>query len=137
MWVLRRAERDPGNIPPYALRKAQEVKDAHVRSFRAAVERGVPIAMGTDSGVGEHGTNAEELQLMVEGGLTPLQAITATTGVAADCVRLGHLTGRLSEGKRADLLVVDGDPLADITILQDRASLQLLMKDGVIVKNLL
>ena len=137
IWVLRRAERNPGNIPPYALRKAQEVKEAHVRSFRAAVERGVPIAMGTDSGVGEHGTNAEELQLMVEGGMTPLQAITATTGIAADCVQLGHLTGRLVAGKRADLLVVNGDPLTDVAILQDRPRLQLIMKDGVAVKSLL
>lgn len=137
VWVLRRAERDPGNIPPYALRKAHEVKEAHAKSFRAAVERGVPIAMGTDTGVGVHGTNAEELQLMVEGGMTPMQTITATTGIAADCVRLGHLTGRLEAGKRADLLVVDGDPLQDVSILQDRAKLQVIMKDGVAFKNAL
>jgi imidazolonepropionase-like amidohydrolase len=137
LWVLRRAEQDPASIPPYALRKAGEVKEAHVASFRLAVERGVTIAMGTDSGVGPHGTNAEELQRMVEGGMTPMQAIVATTKTAAACVCLGHLTGTLEPGKRADVLAVDGDPLADIAVLQDRARLRLILKDGQVHKNVL
>jgi imidazolonepropionase-like amidohydrolase len=137
VWVLRRAEQDPASIPPYALRKAREVKDAHFASFRMAVEKGVRIAMGTDTGVGPHGSNAEELQLMVEGGMTPLQAIVATTGTAAECARVGHLTGTIVPGKRADLLAVDGDPLADITVLQDRERLALIMKDGRVHRNVL
>lgn len=137
LWVIRRAERDPSNVPPYALRKAQEVKDAHAASFRMAVAKGVPIAMGTDTGVGPHGTNAEELALMVEAGMTPMQAIVATTKTAAACCRLDHLTGTLEPGKRADLLVVDGDPLADITVLQNRDKLVLIMKDGVVFKDAL
>lgn len=137
LWVIRRAERDPSNVPPYALRKAQEVKDAHAASFRMAVAKGVPIAMGTDTGVGPHGTNAEELALMVEAGMTPMQAIVATTKTAAACCRLDHLTGTLEPGKRADLLVVDGDPLADITVLQNRDKLVLIMKDGAVFKDAL
>jgi imidazolonepropionase-like amidohydrolase len=130
LWVIRRAEKDPSSVPPYALRKAREVMADHQASFRLAVERGVRIAMGTDTGVGPHGSNAEELERMVEGGMTPMQAIVATTGVAAECARIAHLTGTLEVGKRADVLGVDGDPLTDIRVLQDKEKLPLIMRDG-------
>jgi imidazolonepropionase-like amidohydrolase len=135
LWVLRRAEKDPASVPPYAVRKAKEVLADHKRSFQMAVERGVKIAMGTDTGVGPHGTNAEELQRMVEGGMSPMQAIVATTRSAAECSRLSHLTGTLEVGKRADLLGVDGDPLLDISILQDKDRLHLILKDGKTFKS--
>jgi imidazolonepropionase-like amidohydrolase len=136
LWVVRRAEKDPGSIPPYALRKARDVMADHQASFRLAVERGVRIAMGTDTGVGPHGTNAEELQRMVECGMTPMQAIVATTRTAAECMRIAHLTGTLEVGKRADVLGVDGDPLADISLLQDKARLALIMRDGTTFKSI-
>jgi imidazolonepropionase-like amidohydrolase len=117
-------------VPPYALRKAKEVIEDHKASFRLAVERGVRIAMGTDTGVGPHGSNAEELERMVEGGMSPMQAIVATTRTAAECSRLDKLTGTLQVGKRADLLAIDGDPLADIRLLQDPSNLKLIMRDG-------
>jgi imidazolonepropionase-like amidohydrolase len=123
-------------VPPYALRKAREVIADHQASFRLAVERGVKIAMGTDTGVGPHGTNAEELERMVEGGMTPMQAIVATTKWAAECARIAHLTGTLEVGKRADLLGVDGDPLARIGVLQDKDKLALIVRDGQVWKTL-
>jgi imidazolonepropionase-like amidohydrolase len=135
LWVIRRAENDPANVPPYALRKAREVLADHHASFRMAVEKGVKIAMGTDTGVGPHGTNAEELEVMVTAGLSPMQAIVATTKTAAECANIGHLTGTLAPGRFADLLVVDGDPLADIKLLQNRDKLALIMKDGKPHKN--
>src|SRR5919201_3721251 len=92
MWVKRRAERKPGSMPAYALRKADEVLETHQKMFSMALKMGVPIAMGTDTGVGEHGSNAEELALMVKLGMTPMQAIVATTKTAAACARLGKLT---------------------------------------------
>jgi imidazolonepropionase-like amidohydrolase len=137
LWVIRRAEQDPANVPPYALRKAQEVKEAHHASFRMALEKGVRIAMGTDTGVGPHGTNAEELALMVAGGMTPMQAIVATTKTAAECLRIDHLTGTIEVGKRADIIAVDGDPLADIGVLRHHERLTLIMKDGRAFKNTL
>jgi imidazolonepropionase-like amidohydrolase len=137
LWVIRRAESDPSSVPAYALRKATEVKAAHCKSFQLAVQMGAPIAMGTDTGVGPHGTNAEELALMVDAGMTAMQAIVATTKTAAECSRIGDRLGTLEPGKLADLLVVDGDPLADIAILQDHARLTLIMKDGAVHKNLL
>src|SRR2546421_3084755 len=126
LWVVRRAEKDPSSVPPYALRKAREVMADHQASFRLAVERGVRIAMGTATGVGPHGSNAEELERMVEGGMTPMQAIVATTRTAAECARIAHLTGTLEVGKRADLLGVDGDPLSDIRVLQNKDKLALI-----------
>ena len=93
--------------------------------------------MGTDTGVGPHGTNAEELERMVEGGMTPMQAIVATTRSAAECTRIAHLTGTLQPGKRADVLGVDGDPLSDIRVLQDKSRLALIMKDGAAFKHAL
>ena len=136
VWVLRLAERNPGSVPAYAVRKSKEVIQAHQASFRYAFEQGVRIAMGTDTGVGPHGTNAEELELMVKhGGLTPMQAIVATTATAAACARLDNVTGSVAAGLRADLIAVDGDPLGDITLLQDAAKLRLIMKDGVVHKD--
>ena len=136
LWVIRRAEREPGSVPPYAVRKAKEVAETHKAMFRMAVELGVPIAMGTDTGVGPHGTNAEELALMVEGGMTPMQAIVASTRTAAACARIPDV-GTLEAGKRADLIAVSGDPLADIAVLQDRAGIRLVMKDGTVHRNAL
>ncbi|HEV7664407.1 MAG TPA: amidohydrolase family protein, partial [Chloroflexota bacterium] len=130
LWVIRRAEQDATSVPPYAVRKAREVMADHVNSFRLAVERGVKIAMGTDTGVGPHGTNAEELERMVEGGLSPMQAIVASTKTAAECCRVAHLTGTLEVGKRADVLAIDGDPLADIRLFQDKHKLALIIADG-------
>jgi len=136
LWVLRRAESAPSSVPPYGVRKSKEVMEAHKASFRMAAELGVPIAMGTDMAVGPHGLNAEELERMCDGGLTPMQAIVATTKTAAECARFADL-GTLEPGKFADLLVVDGDPLADIRLLQNKDKLALIMKDGKAHKNLL
>ena len=130
LWVIRRAERDPGSVPAWAVAKGRAVVGAHKENFRLAVEMGVTIAMGTDHGVGPHGTNAEELAVMVEGGMTPMQAIVASTSVAARCCRVDHLVGTIAPGLLADLLAIDGDPLSDITGLQDAARLRLIMQDG-------
>lgn len=134
LWVLRRAERDPASIPPYAVRKSKEVIDAHRQAFRMAVETGVKIALGTDTGVGPHGTNAEEIAIMVENGMTPMQAIVASTKTAAECARVDKLVGTIEPGKRADLVGVRGDPLANIALFRDPASVAFVMKDGVTYK---
>jgi len=99
------------------------------------------IASGEIHGLGDaaigHGKNAGELVYMVEAGMTPMQAIVAATRMGAECMGFGGETGQLRPGMYADLLVVDGDPLADVRVLEDRTRLRLIMKDGAMVKNAL
>ncbi|MDH5175163.1 MAG: amidohydrolase family protein [Gammaproteobacteria bacterium] len=97
-------------------------------SLRKAVPRGVKIAFGTDAGVSKHGRNADEFELMVKHGMTPATALQAATVNAADLLGLQADVGSLEPGKRADLIAVDGDPLADVTVLKRVA---FVMKDGV------
>ena len=104
--------------------------ETHRASFAKAVSAGVKVAMGTDSGVTPHGKNLRELTLMVEGGMTPMQAIVATTRTAAELMGLEDELGTLEPGKRADLVVIDGDPL-DLATLADRV--ESVYKDGTLV----
>jgi len=115
-------------IPAASVAKAREVAEIHRASFARAVEAGVKVAMGTDSGVTPHGENLRELELMVEGGMTPMQAIVATTSSAAELMGLSGELGTLEPGKRADLVIVDGDPL-DVSNLDERISA--VYQDGV------
>jgi imidazolonepropionase-like amidohydrolase len=109
LGVIRAAEAGAG-IPEGAVAKAREVVEAHRDSFRRAAEAGVKIAMGTDAGVVPHGTNLEELQLMAEGGMSPEEVLVATTRTAAELMGLGRELGTIEPGKRADLVLVAGDP---------------------------
>jgi imidazolonepropionase-like amidohydrolase len=106
-------------IPEASLRKAKETVEIHAESFRKAVAAGVKVAMGTDSGVTPHGENLRELSLMVKGGMTPEQALIATCSTAAELMGLERELGTLEPGKRADVVVVDGDPL-DVEKLSER-----------------
>ncbi|MEX2245141.1 MAG: amidohydrolase family protein [Dehalococcoidia bacterium] len=137
IWVLRHSERAPGSVLPQSVRKTKEVMADHQDSFSRAVRAGLRIAMGTDSGVGHHGSNTEELERMVEAGMTPMQAIVASTKTASECIHMQQDVGTIEPGKLADILVVDGDPLADIKLLQDRERLALIMQAGRAHKNTL
>ena len=129
--VIDVARANPGTLPDYAVQKAEQVMVSHRESFRRAVEAGVKVAMGTDSGVGPHGRNARELALMVEhGDMSPMEAIVASTRTAAELLRLDNLVGTLTAGKVADLVLVDGDPLADLHVLEDVGNLTLILKEG-------
>jgi imidazolonepropionase-like amidohydrolase len=92
----------------------EAIKAALGRSYRA----GVKIAFGTDMGVGEHGQNAREFALMVEAGMSAADAIKAATLTAAQLLDIADEVGCIAPGKSADIIAVDGDPLADITELQ-------------------
>jgi imidazolonepropionase-like amidohydrolase len=106
-------------IPADSLDKAREVVDVHRRSFSLAVEAGVKVAMGTDSGVTPHGQNLREVALMVEGGMSPAQALAATTSSAAALMRLDDRLGTLAPGKLADIVIIEGDAL-DVATLPER-----------------
>jgi imidazolonepropionase-like amidohydrolase len=113
-----------------------QVRDAHVKSFGRAVHAGVKIAMGTDAGTpyNVHGENLNELALMVEAGMTPMQAIVASTRMGADLLQLGDKVGTLEPGKLADIVLVEGNPAEQIDLLQDQSKIVLVMKDDVVVK---
>jgi imidazolonepropionase-like amidohydrolase len=114
-------------IPAASLAKARDVVETHAESFRQAVAAGVKVAMGTDSGVTPHGNNLRELELMVDGGMTPAAAMVATTRTAAELLGVQDELGTIEVGKRADLVAVDGDPL-DLAGLGDRV--KLVYRDG-------
>jgi imidazolonepropionase-like amidohydrolase len=97
-------------LPPAIVEKARMVLDIHRSAFKHAVEAGVRIAMGTDSGVTPHGQNLRELELMVAGGMTAWAAYVATTRTAAELMGLDAELGTVEVGKLADLVVMTGDP---------------------------
>jgi imidazolonepropionase-like amidohydrolase len=117
-------------IPDAARRKAAEVADAHADSFRRAVAAGVKVAMGTDSGVTPHGRNLAELELMAKGGMAPAQVLAAATSSAAELLGMAGELGTLEPGRRADVVVVDGDPF-ELATLGDRIAA--VVKDGRLV----
>ncbi|MCB9116802.1 MAG: amidohydrolase family protein [Caldilinea sp.] len=133
--VLEQAE-TTGNMPEYGVRKARETIEIHSESIAKAHQAGVAIAMGTDAGVMPHGTNLRELGLMVNVGLSPMEAIVATTRVAAECLGWQDRIGTLERGKLADVVVAATDPLADIRALEKTENIVLVMQEGKVVKNL-
>jgi imidazolonepropionase-like amidohydrolase len=128
-------------VPPYAARKLEAIGDRHAKAVALAQQQGVIIAMGTDialSGaelIDAWGRNGRELPLLVESGLTPLEAIQAATFNGP--LTLGPQaprSGQLADGYDADLISVDADPLADITVLADPAHIVGVWKAGRRVK---
>ncbi len=118
-----------GMLSPSSAQKAAFVAPKMRASFQMAHKAGVPIALGTDAGVFEHGKNAREFELMVELGMTPMQAIVAGTRRGAELLGISDI-GTIEVGKLADLVIVDGDPLANINLLTHPS---MVLKDGVVV----
>ena len=131
-WVIRHAEK--GRMPAYAADKGRAVVADHSLSIRKAIEARVKIAFGTDTGVGPHGSNAEELLLLNRLGLEPLECVRSATLVAADTIGLGGQVGCLDEGAFGDLVGVAGDPLADLEQLTRPENIRLVVKGGTTVK---
>ena len=127
--VVKGAE--TGKLAPWSAKKALEIAPHAREALKIAVREGVPIAFGTDAGVFPHGENADEFRLLVEGGLTPMQAIQSATINAAKLLGQEKNLGQLKPGYFADLVAVRGDPLRDITLLK---KLQFVMKGGVVYK---
>jgi imidazolonepropionase-like amidohydrolase len=100
-------------------------------TFAKAYRNGVKIAFGTDAGVFPHGQNAREFELMVAAGMPPMAAIQSATRNAAELLGESANLGGLSNGKFADIVAVEGDPLADISLMK---SVRFVMKGGVVYK---
>src|SRR5262249_2282404 len=134
LGVLEQAE-GSGAMPEWGVRKAREVVDVHRESIARAYRAGVKIAMGTDAAVVPHGTNLRELGLMCDIGMSPMEALVATTKVAAECLGWEDRVGTLEVGKLADVVISKTDPLADVRSLASVENILLVMKDGQIVKD--
>jgi imidazolonepropionase-like amidohydrolase len=118
---------DP-KIPEPVREKLRTLGRPELEAFRRAAQAGVKVAMGTDCPVAPHGTNLRELELMAENGFTPSQALVAATSSAAELMGLQDELGTLEPGKRADIVVLEGDPF-EFEKLPDRICA--VYKDGV------
>jgi imidazolonepropionase-like amidohydrolase len=128
------AEGANNGVYPESLEKEKMIGLKQRQTFRAAHAAGVKMLFGTDAGVYPHGTNARQFAKMVEWGMTPMEAIQAATRNAAEALDQTANVGAIAPGRYADLIAVDGDPLADIRTLE---TIAIVMKGGTIVKGTL
>lgn len=127
---------DSGMTEAFKERGRKVLFNPHMESIRIAYNLGVKMAMGTDCGYPPcpHGTNAKELELMMEHiGISAMEAIVMSTKNAADALRMGDKIGTLAKDKLADIIVVNGNPLDDIKVLQEKENIQMVIKDGKIL----
>lgn len=127
-FVAKKAEID-GYFPEIVRPKARSIGPQLKANFKKAHEAGVKIAFGTDSGVSAHGDNAQEFKLMVDAGMSAMDAIVSATTSAADLLGESDNLGSITIGKYADIIAVKGNPLQDITLLE---KVSFVMKDGFI-----
>jgi imidazolonepropionase-like amidohydrolase len=130
--VVDYAQKHPELLAPSVAAKALAVGPIMSANLTRAYKAGVKIAFGTDAGVYPHGNNAKELALMVNAGMTPMDVIVSATSSAATLIGDEADIGSVQAGRYADIIAVDGDPLADITRLQQ---IGFVMKGGRIVKD--
>jgi imidazolonepropionase-like amidohydrolase len=130
-WFFENAEKI--GTPAELIAKGREVMPAARKNVARAFAAGVKVGFGTDAAVYPHGLNAHEFAVMVKLGLSPLAAIQAATVNDADLLGWSDRVGTIEAGKFADIVAVDGDPLADVTTLE---RVKFVMKGGEVVKNL-
>ena len=125
-------------VPEWYSKKAAWFYESNLEGLKLAREKGVKIAFGSDSGFNaqKHGMNAREFEQYVKAGFTPMEAIVCATRNNAEMLGLLDQIGTVEEGKEADLILVDGDPLADVRILQEVDRITLVMHSGEIYKQL-
>lgn len=121
-------------LAPWVAAKRRTMKDRASERLHAALTAGVPVALGTDAGIAPHGTNLTELALLVQHGLSPMDALIAGTSGAARMLGMDDELGTVEVDKRADLVLTDVDPLTAIADLADPARIALVVQDGRIVK---
>tara|TARA_Y100000590_G_scaffold29074_1_gene32488 strand:- start:1788 stop:3074 length:1287 start_codon:yes stop_codon:yes gene_type:complete len=131
LWVAEKA-RDPDFFPELVRPKAAEIGPLIKGTFGRAYQAGVKIAYGTDTGVSAHGNNATEFKHMVDAGMPPMKAIQSATVEAAKLLGEYDQLGSLVEGKVADIIAVNGNPVEDITILEE---VDFVMKSGRVYKS--
>jgi imidazolonepropionase-like amidohydrolase len=128
-WIAEEGAR--AGWSPDVMRKNAETTDAQREGFRKAVKAGVKIAYGTDSGVYPHAWVGRQFAYMVRHGMTPMEAIRSATVVASELMGWRDRVGSIAPGVFADLVAVAGDPLEDISLLED---VRFVMKGGAVIK---
>ncbi len=133
---LKRLKGDSG-LPDYSIAKAFSSREKRLKSFYNAYKAGVKIAMGSDSGMPfvPHGTNAIEITEMVKAGMSNLDALKSATIIGAEALGIEDKAGSIRPGKQADLIIVDGDPIDDIEVLNEITNIKLIIKSGEPVIN--
>jgi imidazolonepropionase-like amidohydrolase len=126
-WVMGKID----NYPPALQAKAKAATAARSEMFRNAVKKGVRISFGTDAAVFPHGQNAKEFKLMVDLGMSPIDALKSATANDAELLGIAQKVGTLEKGKLADVIAVPGDPTADITATE---RVSFVMKEGRIIR---
>ena len=111
----------------------RKIVASHKQVFQKALRMNVRVAFGTDAGAFEHGTQAREFLLMVEYGMKPIEAIRAATVRASELMRMENQIGTIEPGKFADLVAVEGDPVADVSAL---GRVRFVMKGGEVYKTM-
>jgi imidazolonepropionase-like amidohydrolase len=125
----------PGEMLDEAVQNAMEYWKIKEKEFKMILEAGITISFSTDMGCPYlfHGENAREFACMVELGMSPMAAVVSATKNAANTIGLGDKIGTIEKGKLADIILVDGDPLKNIAILEKAENIRMVMKDGKIV----
>jgi imidazolonepropionase-like amidohydrolase len=120
-----------GSVPKDFLEHDAKLGQIQRDNFRKAVAAGVKMSFGSDAGVCAYGTSGKQFELMVQYGMTPMQAIQSATSAAADLLGHSDDLGSIKPGKYADMIAVAGDPLTNIRLLEN---VQFVMKDGTVYK---
>lgn len=123
-------------MPDYHYQKKTRWSGITKENIARAIEYGARIALGTDAAVGPHGVNLMELSYLVDLGMDPMAAVVAGTRTSAELLGVADRLGTLAAGRTADLVICDGDPLADIGVLGDPANIVCVIQDGIVRKDL-
>jgi len=126
-WIMSKLD----NYPPALQAKAKAATAARSEMFRNAVKMGIKISLGTDAAVYPHGQNAKEFKLMVDLGMSAIDALKSATSNNAELLGIGQKVGTLEKGKLADVIAMPGDPTSDITATE---RVSFVMKEGKIIR---
>lgn len=133
---INKERAESGSIPDYGVDDALRIFDIHRKNVKQAYQAGITIVMGTDCGVINHGVNLRELGLLCELGMEPMEAILSGTKIASEYLGWQDKVGTIEIGKFADVVICKTNPLKDITSLGNPDNIELVIKDGEVVKAL-